>query len=639
MIRKGIPAPLRCAVWLSNIVQSSHPDQDLAISHEYRTLAKVAVVDGLYDSLWEQDGTVESGSKSNTNTAATAATSIRISRRDVTRISFGNDAIWATLLGGGGADGDGDDEQKNGVGCPGIDALERVLYALHKCVMGGIVDYAPLLPTLAATLLGFMGESYAFYACREMYHHSTWYWATSRAEYVATHRAFADVLQRLHPQTYATMRDQEAVRPYCRAIFQDFFSSVLPEWMVYRMMDMYSLEGGKVLFRFGVALAVLYGTEYKERYMYESTEPNKWWLGLVAYCHDTTSGDGLNFDVWIKKAYGVHGRGMRKRYRFPRRPILARIIEVEEESYRREQLEKHTGTMDGHRDSVLGGAIHDTWDARDDSYKETDFYLQVEPLGLVQPPPPDDPREEPVVARLASPTLVRALLAEWMPLSLRFTKLDLVYSTSHHGRTLESLYRNVSQSTHTVLILEPYDASLGGKKVLIGMYASHPWRPSRRVYGDGRCFLFRIVLDDGDEDDDKKGRHADSGGGGKVDGDPPASKCWKWRPPDLLDFTVTSLSDDDGRTSPSNGSYSTKQASSAALLETFQISTNDFLSMGGSEHGGAGLRLNEDLTKGESTTAAGFENEPLLPGGGGMFEVGLVEVYRLVRQMDGVPIQ
>lgn len=633
MIRKGIPAPLRCAVWLSNIVQSSHPGQDLALSHEYRTLAKVAVVDGLYDSLWEeQDSETRNNNDKTGSTTPTTTSSIRISKRDVTRISFGNDAIWERLLH---SEEDGSDSKD---GCPGIGALERVLYALHKCVVGGIVDYAPLVPTLAATLLGYMSEPYVFYACREMYHHSTWYWATSRAEYVATHRAFADILQRLHPQTYATMREQEAVRPYCRAIFQDFFSSVLPEWMVYRLMDMYTLEGGKVLFRFGVALAVLYGKEYKSRYMYASTDPNKWWLGLVEYCHDTTSEEGLNFDLWVKKAYGVHGRGMRKRYRFPRRPILARIIEVEEEAYRREQLQKQTGgTTDGY--DILGSPSHDvTAYGQDDSYKETDFYLQVEPLGLVPPPPPDDPRQEPVIARLAAPTVVRARLAEWMPLSLRFTKLELVYSTSHHGRTLESLYRNVSHSTHTVLILEPYDTHQGtnGKKVLIGMYASHPWRPSRRVYGDGRCFLFRIVLDDNDEE--KKGG---SGDGVEAGADQSVtSKCWKWKPPDLLDFTIANTMSSDRSDNINDPSPSVASPfSTAALLETFQISTNDFLSMGGSEHGGAGLRLNEDLTKGESTTAAGFDNEPLLPGGGGMFEVGLVEVYRLVRQMDGMPVQ
>jgi hypothetical protein len=84
-----------------------------------------------------------------------------------------------------------------------------------------------------------------------------------------------------------------------------------------------------------------------------------------------------------------------------------------------------------------------------------------------------------------------------------------------------------------------------------------------------------------------------------------------------------------------------RQAAShkAALVETFQVSTTNFLSLGGNDEGGAGLRLNEDLTKAESSRADGFENEALLPDAGGMFEVGLVEVYQLVRQMDGVPVR
>jgi hypothetical protein len=498
-----------------------------------------------------------------------------------------------------------------------------VLYALYHCVVGGIADYAPLLPTIAAVLMGFMSESYVFYACREIYHHATWYLPTSRAEYVATQRAFLDVLERLHPSTFATMKEQDATEQFTEAIFQDFFATIVPEWMVFRLMDVYSLEGTKVLFRFGVALAVLYGKEYKEHYMYASTEPNKYWLGLVDYCHSGEDGAGLNFEVLIKKAYGVHGRGVRKRFRFPRRPIMARIIEMEEVAYRKQQMQ--LAQSSGVGSSIDGSGIESDVDVT------TDHYLHhIEPLGLVIPPPPADPTHERVVAKFAASAYVRTKLAEWLPLSLRFTKLDLVYSTSHHGRTLESLYRCCSKARHTILILEPYHNSLNKDGVLVGMYASQPWHPSSKVYGDGRCFLFRIVQE---EEKDGEDKHA---GDETVEKEHPKSKCWKWHPPDLLEFGGVgseSFEDQDA----SNKSYAS--ASAQASLETFQISTNVFLSMGGNDHGGSGLRLNEDLTKAESGMASGFDNEPLLPGAGGMFEVGLVEVYQLVRQMDNVPIQ
>lgn len=606
MIRKGIPPPLRCAVWMSNIVQSSHPDQAVEVSHEFRTLAKVRLVDGLYDSLWQkeqpqQENTQQQSAQASDGSSSTAI-SRTIHRQDVKRMDFGNTVVWTRL----------DEEQ-----CVGRDALERVLYALHHCVVGGMADYSPLLPSLAVMLLGFMSESYVFYACREMFLHATWYFATSRAEYVATQRAFLDVLERLHPQTFTVMEEQDATRRFTEAIFQDFFASILPEWMVLRLMDMYSLEGSKVLFRFGVALAVLYGKEYKEHYMYASTEPNKYWLGLVDYCHSGGDGNGLIFDVLVKKAYGVHGKGVRKRFRFPRRPILARIIEMEEEAYRKQQLKL------AHNGSAVG-----TNDDQDGADTTADFYLhQVEPLGLVIPPPPADPLHERVVPKFAESTLVRTKLAEWLPLSLRFTKLDLVFSTSHHGRTLELLYRHVAMARHTIMILEPYADTSNKKKILIGMYASHPWHPSTKVYGDGRCFLFRIVLN-GDNVEDGKVREPEKEQ--KEENDHPESHCWKWQPPDLLEFGSAASDDQDS---------SRKSYAEQAALETFQISTNDFLSMGGNEHGGSGLRLNEDLTKAESSSAAGFNNEPLLPGGGGMFEVGLVEIYQLVRQMDGVPVK
>jgi hypothetical protein len=594
---------------MSNIIQSSHPDQDLKVSHEYRTLAKVQVVDGLYDSLWEGQQELNSNSGSNSmhnhncERGGAGSQMATIRRSDIKRIDFGNDAIWTRL----------DEEQ-----CVGRDVLERVLFALHRCVVGGIVDYSPLLPTLAAILLGFMSESYVFYACREMYRHSTWFFPISRSEHVATQRAFLDVLERLHPSTCLTMKEQDATDAFTKAVFQDFFSSIFPEWMVYRLMDMYSLEGSKVLFRFGVALAVLYGKEYKEHYMYASTESNKYWLGLMDYCHGGEDG-GLNFEVLVKKAYGVHGKGVRQRFRFPRRPILARIIEMEEEAYRKKQL-----------NMVQSGTSNDSSIQGTDVDGPADYYLRhIEPLGITTPPPPDDPRSEQVIPRLAAPTLVRTKLAEWLPLSLRFTNLDLVYSTSHHGRTLESLYRHVAKSKHTILILEPFDDRHNKCKVLIGMYASQTWHPSRRVYGDGRCFLFRVVMDADSEKEEHIGFDEE-----KLEkNDHPDSNCWKWHPPDILDFG--SGGSDDPDVDSSHNSY----ASTQAAMETFQVSTKDFLSMGGNDKGGAGLRLNEDLTKGESSSAAGFDNDPLLPGGGGMFEVGLVEVYQLVRQIDGVPVR
>eukprot|EP00934_Nitzschia_sp_Nitz4_P002802 Nitzschia sp. Nitz4//scaffold530_size3649//1391//3416//NITZ4_009262-RA/size3649-augustus-gene-0.2-mRNA-1//-1//CDS//3329554111//2792//frame0 len=518
MIRKGIPPALRCAVWISNVIQAANPHQELKIAHQYRTLAKVQLLDQTYQNLWDSG-------------------ILRAS--DVQPVSFGNANIW---------------EKMND--CPGKKSMENVLCALSNVL--GHIEYAPLIPSLASILLGFMSESYVFCTIREMANHSTWYWAASKPEHVAYGKAFLDVLGRLHPHTLETMREKGTEERFTQALFQDFLLDTMPETYILRLMDIYTLEGTKALFRFGVAVVVLYQREWKDRYMYELE--TSWWDGLLKFTRSPT----FNFELVIKKAYGVHGKGVRRRHHFPRRPILARIIQLEEERYLREQ----------------------TTDIEPD-------LLRIRPLGLVPAKPPPQPDVEPVVPKLAQSLLLRTKLAEWLPLSLRFTNLDLIYSTNHHGRTLECLYRNVARTRRTIMLIEPISTK---EEMVVGMFAPQTWHPSPKVYGDGSCFLFRVVPTNPDEN---------NGG----------TNCWKWHPKELQNLLDDSLDEN-----------------TTALLEQFQVSTNNYISMGGNPNGTSGLRLNEDLTKGESSSASGFDNDPLA---GEMFEIGLVEVYQLVREGDG----
>jgi hypothetical protein len=324
-----------------------------------------------------------------------------------------------------------------------------------------------------------------------------------------------------------------------------------------------------------VALAVLYQREWKEKYIYEFE--TTWWDGLVKFCHSKA----LNFEILIKKSYAVHGRGVRQRFRFPRRPIIARIIQLEEERFWMEKLQDSDPTT--HQD-----------------------IMEIQPLGLVPPIQPEDPDREPVVAKLAESIVVRTKLAEWLPLSLRFTKLQLIYSTNHHGRTLENLYRHVANARRTIMLIEPISTQ---QVMVIGMFAPQTWHPSTRVYGDGSCFLFRIVED-------------------KMDGE---TQCWKWHPKELKNL----LSDEivlEEESASTSSLLNPSNDNATALLEQFQVGTHSYISMGGNPNGTSGLRLNEDLTKGESSPAAGFDNESLA---GDFFEVGLVEVYQMVREMDG----
>jgi hypothetical protein len=68
------------------------------------------------------------------------------------------------------------------------------------------------------------------------------------------------------------------------------------------------------------------------------------------------------------------------------------------------------------------------------------------------------------------------------------------------------------------------------------------------------------------------------------------------------------------------------------------ISSDTFISMGVGEDGASGLRLNEDLTRGSTSKSIGFDNDELVGPGIEVFDVGLVEVYRFIRDVDNKPV-
>jgi hypothetical protein len=413
-----------------------------------------------------------------------------------------------------------------------------------------------LIPAFAMIFLRFMSESYAYAALREMANMSSFYFPTSRREHAAWCATFREVFTKLHPATAEYLDDRgvldvDGLVPF----FADFGLGVLSLPTVYRMMDLYSLEGYKVLFRFATAICLVFKHVAAEKLLTISNA-TEWWQYLKEWSHSSA----FDLESIVRKAYGFHGHGFRKQFRFPRRVILQRILRVQEERIRQDELLDD----DGHYQEPLAN-----------------------PLGLLQPV--TKPLEEPVQAILPKSVEARQHLAQWLPLSLRLTDLELIYSTNYHGRTLERFYDHVKNHKHTIMLVEVlHDSSV------VGMYASQTWRPSTRVYGDGGCFLFRLQ---------------------------PDAKCWKWQPKQ----EEKNLLEDWDQESETNA---------VALLEQFMVSTRGYISMGGNLDGTCGLRLNEDLTKAESSTAAGFGNDPLYKQSS-VFDVGQVEVYGFRRQIDG----
>jgi hypothetical protein len=243
MSRRGIPPALRCAVWLSSVMKTCNAHQPSSYSEEYRTLAKVQQLDYAWESVLKQIFPNADDEQS-----AVAP-------------NFGN-FQYQQYIGGE-------------LPAYGQEALTRVLLALSH-VVG--LEYAPLLPPLAVITLSFTSESYAYSMLREMAHNSTLYFAVSPLEHVAWCRAFMDILSRLHPQTAASLKFARVEEPSGRfegldPIFKHFFTPIFKFVHVLRIMDIYVLEGSKVMFRFGVALLAMFQKDFKVHHI-------MWWLNM-----------------------------------------------------------------------------------------------------------------------------------------------------------------------------------------------------------------------------------------------------------------------------------------------------------------------------------------------------------------------
>jgi hypothetical protein len=201
------------------------------------------------------------------------------------------------------------------------------------------------------------------------------------------------------------------------------------------------------------------------------------------------------------------------------------------------------------------------------------IHADTKSLGLV---------EGPIAIELTKDSTGRLNLAKWLPPVLQSTKLELIYSSNRHGRSVEMFYRCCASSKHTITMMEVLDRE---QDTVIGMYG---------------CFLFRLR---------------------------PNAECFRYKTEEmhihlfdeeepLHDVTTSSLND-------------------AGQL---MISGPDFISMGVGEDGSSGLRLNDDLTRGSTSNSIGFGGKELIGKGVQVFDVGLVEVYRFVREVDGKPV-
>ncbi len=321
---------------------------------------------------------------------------------------------------------------------------------------------------------------------------------------------------------------------------------------VIRFMDIFMIEGCKAIFRLALSLvpiiskkelkvsryafghsmmSVMSSTnEYMTTKALRLTCAESWWEQI----RNRTMDPGFSFEKHLDSMYPKPLRKIVVRY--PRRHVLARVMKR-----------------------------HESW------------ALANMPLHIEQSPrkPIGYTSED---CMLAKPVSFRLCLTEWLPEALKMSKLDLIYSTEIHGRSLATFFQQCEKSKNTIVVFETFT---GKTRSIIGMFATHAWSINPCPYGDSDCFLFRA--------------------------DPDAN-CFKW----------TSI----------------ENLENQAASEQFMVSRSDFIAMGANTDATNGIRLDKDLVKGESHRALGFNNEPLPGNNQQKFDIGHLEVYRLIRCIE-----
>ncbi len=228
-------------------------------------------------------------------------------------------------------------------------------------------------------------------------------------------------------------------------ILKRFFAPILRREHVLRVMDIFTGEGAHAIFRIGTTLCCLAHAHLGETVREHCDNAAVFWEGVRRFTHSKH----FQFDIFLNhQAYGVQ-KSLRILTRpiFPGRDFVSRLIANNEE-----WAEKNESTVSIHEDT--------------------------KPLGLVEGGHP---------IQLAKHSPERLILSQWLPPALQSTKLDLIYSSNHHGRSLDMFYRCCSPARHTLTIMEVL-----GTDIVIGMYATQTWHNNPDGYGDGGCFLFRL---------------------------------------------------------------------------------------------------------------------------------------------------
>ena len=308
--------------------------------------------------------------------------------------------------------------------------------------------------------------------------------------------------------------------------------------------------------------------------------PRRYGLALLRVTKHQLKGEGLNADAWWSRiraithsrefdASALHAAAYSPIYRGGVRPVRLR----------REDIARlHAQNAHAVREQIFSGDT-DAYDDREDG-NEAWTHAALTPAPIASGAMFSLELAGAPASQSLADASMRARLRELLPKRVQHRRLQLEYSTAHHGYSLDTLFRLGAAAAPNLLVVRTLAGTDGDGAAVFGAFASDAWAPARAPFGTGECFLFRLA--------------------------PPPAESFAWS---LKEAAEGGAADERG---------------------LFMLATREFLAMGAhSESTACGLKLSADLVSGSSEACSTFGNPPLA-GVAGDFEVETVELFSFV---------
>ena len=291
----------------------------------------------------------------------------------------------------------------------------------------------------------------------------------------------------------------------------------------------------------------------------EGLDADAWWARIAAITHSR------EFD-----ANALHAAAYSPVYRGGVRPVRLR----------REGIARlHAQNALAVREQIFSGET-DAFDAREDGDARASTNTTLTPAPIASGAMFSLELADAPASQSLADASMRAQLRELLPKRVQHRRLQLEYSTAHHGYSLDTLFRMGAAAAPNLLVVR----TPGG--AVFGAFGSDAWAPARAPFGTGECFLFRLA--------------------------PPPAESFAWS---MKEAAAGGEADD--------GAHEER-------LDIFMLATREFLAVGAhSDSTACGLKLSADLVSGSSEACSTFGNPPLA-GAAFNFDIETVELFSFV---------